>query len=98
MNSTYKQEGNSKLDCVPRTAVVAMSDGGWGSGESQICPPGVPLGWGTGFELCPPLGGGEKGGGSVSQNFPNISQTLSLQLNRSLITCVRNRKALGCIS
>ena len=28
-----KQEGNSNLDCVPRTAVVAMCDGGRGGGS-----------------------------------------------------------------
>ena len=28
----FKQGGNSNLDCVPRTAVVAMSDGGGGGG------------------------------------------------------------------
>ena len=44
---TYKQGGNSNLDCVPRTAVVAMSDGGGGNNISiktlQKCPEIVDL-------------------------------------------------------
>ena len=28
--NSLEQGGNSNLDCVPRTAVVAMSDGGGG--------------------------------------------------------------------
>ena len=46
------QGGNSNLDCVPRTAVVAMSDGGEGEGGvlssnfvHQMCPlPPTPPG------------------------------------------------------
>ena len=59
-----KQGGNSNLDCVPRTAVVAMSDGG-GEGEGGSLVQTLSTRCATRGER------GERGGGGgvLSSNF-----------------------------
>ena len=96
-----KQGGNSNLDCVPRTAIVAMSDGGGGGGAGVGC---VCV-WGGGLssnfvhQMCHQGGGwesgrgrGREGGGregeeeGLSARFPpKFWQAISPQLDASLL-------------
>ena len=72
-----KQGGNSNLDCVPRTAVVAMSDGG-GEGGGSL----VPTLSGGGGSLVPTLSGG---GGSLVPTLSTRCATMGGVLSSNFV-------------
>ena len=62
-----KQEGNSNFNCIPRTAIVPISDDGGGGGGGEGGREGRGRGEeGSQFQFCPP-DATSRGGGGVCQ-------------------------------